>query len=700
MIRMDAGRVRIAGLHGRNIHERGNMKNFGRALRMSLTYRWSLFGSFVCCALVAILWGANLGAVYPFVEVVMRNRTLSQWVDERVDESETRIAEARASIVELESKLASSKKADANSIATDTQDTSPASIKTLISQKTFDIQAEQSKLGWTNWFGPTIKRWAPATPFSTLCLLMGLMFGGTVVRGLFLMGNMILVARVSQRTVLDLQNDVFGNVLDMEVTEMGVEGTGDLALRIRGETSTIGKAIAVLFGKTVREPMKMAACLIGAAIINWRLLILSVLICPIAGFLMVRLAKMTKAANRRAIEDSAKLLDRLYQALTYLRVVKAFSGEDRERQRFQSVARDVYKKGMRIALYNSLARINSELLGVGMISLSVLAGGYLAINHSRTLFGIPMADTPMDFGSVMAFFAFLIGIADPLRKMADVYNTLQGGAVAADRVFPLIDRTPAVRSPLVKQPIPAGQLSIEFNNVKFSYDANRPVLKGVSGKVPAGSSMAIIGHNGCGKSTLINLLPRFFDVEGGSMKVGGRDVRQFGVDELRQRIGYVTQQTMLFNDTIGENICYSNPDATMADIRDAARQAHAEEFIGELEHQYDTPIGEHGGKLSGGQRQRISLARAILKDPDILILDEATSQIDPESEQLIHQTLAEFMEGRTTVIITHRLATLDLVDRIMLMNDGQVVDCGTHEQLLARCPAYQRMRSLNLREVA
>ena len=209
-----------------------------------------------------------------------------------------------------------------------------------------------------------------------------------------------------------------------------------------------------------------------------------------------------------------------------------------------------------------------------------------------------------------------------------------------------------------------------------------------------------MGNNGCGKSTLINLVPRFYDVAGGSIKLGGVDVRHSSLRSLRSRIGYVTQQTMLFNDTIAENIGYGTTTASSQAVVEAATKAHAHDFIMQLEHGYDSQIGEHGGKLSGGQRQRLSLARAILKDPDILILDEATSQIDIESETLIHQTLAKFIKDRTTLIITHRVSTLELVDYIMLMNDGEVVDFGTHEELMGRCVEYRRIRSHEFQEAA
>jgi len=656
---------------------------------MTLKYRWSLVGSFICCLCVAVLWGANLGAVYPFVEIVLHDKSLHEWVDGRSEKSVSAIAELESEIAELKAAGGLG-----NQIAM------PLEAQRNIKRLQSDIKTEQRRFDWNQALKPYITKYAPKSAFKTLVWLIVFMIIGTILRGIFLMGNMVLVARVGQRTVLDLQNDVFRNVLDMEVSEMDVKGTGDLISRIRGETSVIGQAVMVLFGKTVREPMKMIACLVGAAYVNWRLLILSCLICPIAGYLMIALAKVTKRANRRAIEESAKLLDRLYQALTYQRVVKAFTMEDGERERFQFVANDVYKKGMKIAWFNSLSRINNELLGVSMISLSVLAGGYLVLNQQTELFGILMSSTVMDFGSVMVFFGFLIGIADPLRKMADVYNTIQGGVVAADRVFPLIDQTPLVHSPEHPTLIPAGELQIEFDDVKFAYDPGKPILKGVSAVIPSGASVAIMGHNGCGKSTLINLVPRFYEVGGGSIRIGGVDVRRAGLKQLRQRIGYVTQQTMLFNDTIAENIAYGQPSVDRALVIEAAKKAHAHDFIQELELGYDANIGEHGGKLSGGQRQRLSLARAILKDPDILILDEATSQIDVESENLIHQALSTFIKNRTTLIITHRISTLDLADYIILMSDGQVTDFGTHQQLLARCPDYQRLRSLDLEGAA
>ena len=667
------------------------MKNLGRALRMALKYRWSLCGSFVCSIMVALFWGANLGAVYPFVEVVLNDgKTIHQWAEHRITRAETDIQAATAEVRELETQIAE--------LDPDSDDQERLSNE--IEFKQSFISDQESRIAKTQSLVPYIERYCPDTPFKTLVYIICFLLFATFFRGIFLAGNMYLIARVSKRMVLDLQNKVFQNVLGMETKETGVEGTGDLISRIRGETGAIGKSVNTLFGKSVREPLKMLACIAGAAYMNWRLLVFSCLVAPLAMYCMYLLARSTKRANKRALEESARLLNRLYQALSYSRIVKAFSMENHERKRFQNVAKDVYKKQMKIQIYSAFSRMNNEVLGVSMICLSILAGGYLVLNHETHFLGVQMSKSAMTFGEVMAFFAFLIGVADPLRKMADIYNQIQCGVVASDRVFPLIDQTAAVQSPAHPIPMPESGHDIVFKGVHFEYDLDRPVINGASFTLPAGKSMAIIGPNGCGKSTLINLLPRFFDPKSGSIEIGGIDIRDLKLDDLRGQISYVTQTAMLFDETIATNIRYGTQDASDLEVISAARKAHADEFITTLEEGYDSNVGEHGGNLSGGQRQRLCLARAILKDPSILLLDEATSQIDPQSEILIHNTLADFIVGRTTLIVTHRLTTLDLVDLILVMDQGRIVDCGTHEELIGRCSVYQHLRNVELKEIA
>jgi len=285
--------------------------------------------------------------------------------------------------------------------------------------------------------------------------------------------------------------------------------------------------------------------------------------------------------------------------------------------------------------------------------------------------------------------------------MSEVMGTLQRGIAAADRVYEILDAQPAIVDPPVPQVLSARRPELVFDHVSFQYRTGQRVLHDIHLRIPFGETVAIVGPNGCGKTTLVSLLPRFYDPVSGAVRLDGIDIRQLRIKELRQRIGLVAQQAVLFDDTVFNNIRYGSPHASEAEVIAAAEKAHAHRFIMErLEHGYQTVVGERGGRLSGGQRQRILLARAILRDPQFLILDEATSQIDPESEQLIHHVLEEFVRGRTTLLITHRMSSIALADRIVVMDMGRIIDCGTHEELLARCPLYARLHRIDFQQAA
>ena len=664
------------------------MKNLLRAIRMAFKYKFSLISSLVLGFLVAALWGANIGALYPFVEIVFEGDSLHGWVDNRVEEANHAIAKNEEKIAKLQSEYASADAEQRNV------------IDGRISRFEKSIEGEQAKIATTERIAPYIKSYMPDDAFQTLLILVVFFVGATLLRGVLLMCNMVLVSKVGQKTMLDLQYMFFRKALRMEMSEFKVNGTGDLVGRIRGETGAIAGTVVTLFGKTVREPMKMAICFAGAAFINWRLLLFSMLICPAALWGILRIARLTKKANKKAVEQSAKLLDRMLQAVTYLRIVKASNMEEYEQFQFEDKANYVYRKSMKISFYNALARVNNEMLGISIMCLSFVASGYLVLTNSTHLFGIRLSAATMSFGELMLFFGFLIGFSDPIRKMADVYNMIQGGIVAADRVFPLIDAEPSVRTPENPVAFPNRSPEVNFNRVTYAYRPGNPVLKQTNFKIPAGKTVAIVGANGCGKSTLINMLPRFFDPQEGSIEFDGTSIEQFDLRELRDGISYVTQRSMLFNDSVFENIRYGCPDATLEEVKEAARQAMADEFISKMHNGYESFIGEHGSGLSGGQQQRLTLARAILKNPKVLILDEATSQIDPKSETAIHQALTRFAKDRTTIMVTHRISSLSLADEIVVMDDGQVLDQGTHEELMARCLAYQKIRRADLQDAA
>jgi ABC-type multidrug transport system fused ATPase/permease subunit len=302
---------------------------------------------------------------------------------------------------------------------------------------------------------------------------------------------------------------------------------------------------------------------------------------------------------------------------------------------------------------------------------------------------------------LLLFYGLLVGATDPARKLSDVFNRLQRAVAASDRIYQMLDREPAIRNAPNPRPLPRHQSEIHFRDVSFSYTPAVQVLERINLRVRYGETIAVVGPNGCGKTTLVNLIPRFFDVTAGAVAIDGVDVRSVRLRDLRRQIGVVTQEALLFDDTVYNNIRYGSPHASRDEVFEAARQAHAHRFIEQkLERGYETVVGAAGRRLSGGQRQRIALARAMLRNPAILILDEATSQIDIESEQLIHKALEQFVRDRTAILITHRLATLDLADRILVMQAGGVHDIGTHSELTGRCELYRRIYQFQFRQAA
>jgi ATP-binding cassette subfamily B protein/subfamily B ATP-binding cassette protein MsbA len=372
-----------------------------------------------------------------------------------------------------------------------------------------------------------------------------------------------------------------------------------------------------------------------------------------------------------------------------------------EQQRFQESSRMLYRRQMKIVTYNSLVSPLTETLGLGMVLIASLLGGYLVLGQNTHVFGIKISDIALTHGDMAIFFAMLAGMADPARRLSNEFGYIQSAAASADRVYEVLDLEPKITDPPNPQPLPPLSKAIAFEDVEFYYHRDKQVLQGIRLEVRAGEKLAIVGPNGCGKTTLVQLLPRLYDPIKGRITFDGVDIRDVRLRDLRLRFGMVTQETLLFNDTVANNIAYGDPTASRATIEAAARKAHAHSFIVEkLPEGYDSVVGPTGSRLSGGQRQRIALARAILRNPEVLILDEATSQIDVESEQLIHNVLEEFTRNRTTLLITHRPSTIALADRVVVMDLGQIVDVGTPNELAGRCELYRRLCLAGYRESA
>ncbi len=665
------------------------MKNLGRALRVAMEQRLLLAATLFCALMVGILWGGNITAVYPFAAVAFEGRPLQEWVADEITGSEDIIADLEAQRASLREQM----------VSATTEERSELQRKHGLLEGRG--KAEQAAMARFRTAQPYVDDYLPHTPFATLVALTGMLLLGTMLKSTFFIAHSILVARLAQRATFKIRNEFFRNSLRMDLSSFNVDGSADLMSRFTYDMENLSAGLRNLFGKATREPLKMLACFIGAGWICWRLLVLSLIVAPLAALLIGWLAKALKRANRKAMEEMSQLYGVLEETFQGIKVVKAFTMERYERRRFHENSKKYYKKALKIARYDALSRPLTEIMGIASICMAIMAGAYLVINQQTHLLGIRISYRPLDISQLLVFYALLAGVSDPARKLTDVFTRITRAAAACDRIYALIDREPKIRDP--QKAAPLGRLSRElvFQDVSFAYHPSTPVLKQIDLTIAAGETVAIVGPNGCGKSTLVNLVPRFFDPGEGTVLLDGTDIRQARVRDVRRQIGIVNQETLLFNDTVENNIRYGTPSATREQVIEAAEAAHAHRFILEqLEDGYDTVVGQRGGMISGGQRQRIALARAILRDPAILILDEATSQVDLESEQVIHRVIEKFIRNRTALIITHRLSTLTLADRIVVMNEGCILDVGSHDQLMSRCDLYQRLHKIQFRKSA
>ena len=665
------------------------MGNFARTVRVALRYRWTVGFSAVCALVVASLWGGNIGILLPLIEVVANNQSLSQRIDEVIDENQQSIAKYAAAEEKLEQEL---KQAPAGRAAAIRRELGP-----IVSRR----DAAQRDLDWFERLKPWVDAYLPNDPFRTLVYIVALLLVATIVKDTFLTLNTFLVNRLGHVATFDLRKEFYRRTLRMDLASFNESGTSDLLSRFTYDIENVAGGIQTLFGRAILEPLKMVVCLIGAALICWQLLLLSLVMAPVAGFLIVFLSRTLKRANRKALEEMSSLYAILAETFMGIKVVKAFTMERHERRRFHETSKKCYRKSMRIAFFDGLINPVTEVMGISTICLATLVGAYLVMNRETHLLGIKMCSRPLALSELLVFYGLLAGVSDPARRLTEVFNKLQRAAAASDRVYQLLDRQPKIFDPATPRALPRHHRDLVFDRVSFRYSADQPVLDEIDLRIPFGETIAIVGPNGCGKSTLVNLIPRFFDPVSGSIRIDGIALADVRLRDLRSQIGLVTQETLLFDDTVLANIRYGCPQATREQVVEAAKQAHAHKFIEQkLEAGYQTLVGQGGGRLSGGQRQRIALARAILRDPAVLILDEATSQIDLESEQLIHKVLEQFIRHRTTVIVTHRLATLALADRIVVMSSGRIADLGTHDQLMGRCDIYRRLHQIQFKETA
>jgi subfamily B ATP-binding cassette protein MsbA len=506
------------------------------------------------------------------------------------------------------------------------------------------------------------------------------------IKGLCAFLSTTLVAAAGQRAVTDLRNGLYTHVLNQSFTFLGGHSTGTLMSHITTDVEKIQSAVSELAGDLLKEGLMVAGLVAILFWKDWRLALLSLVFLPAVVYPLLRYGRHLRASNETSLRRWRDISEILQETISGFRVVKAFGMEGFETSRFRRAASRLFHVNMRITRTTAVLPPLMEAVG-GMAMVGALFYGSHAIRSGR-----------LTTGAFTAFLAALFAMYQPLKRLSRLNATLQGALAAGDRIFEVLDTHFEIQEKPDARELPRMEREVEYRDVAFRFaDADGDVLRRVSFTARSGEVLAIVGTSGAGKTTLMNLLPRFYDVTGGAITIDGVDVREATLRSLREQIGLVTQETVLFNDTVRANIAYGLDDVDEARIESAARAAFAHDFILDLPRRYDTYIGERGSRLSGGQRQRIAIARALLKDPPILILDEATSALDSESERLVQQALGNLMKGRTTLVIAHRLATVRNADRIIVIDGGEVKETGTHEELLKRGGLYKRLHELQFR---
>ncbi len=499
-----------------------------------------------------------------------------------------------------------------------------------------------------------------------------------VVKGLCDFAQYYLMAYVGQSVIRDLREEMFTKLEQMSVGFFVRHSTGELLSRMNNDVSLVQGAMTSAITGIVRDAVTVIALICVVFYRDFALALMAMIVFPLAVYPLLSFGKKLKRYSRRMLISLEDITQRLNETITGIRIVKAFAMEDYERSRFREVNQTLFNAFMRRFKVRALSNPVMETLGGFGVCAIVFYGGYQVVNGTSTQ------------GTFFSFMAALFMLYEPIKRINEVNITIQEGISAGERIFALMDVDPDVtdRSDAIELQTCAGE--VVFDTVFFGYE-DQMVLKGVSIRANPGEAIAIVGESGVGKSTLLDLIPRFYDVNSGAILIDGKDIRNLTQKSLREKIGVVTQQTILFDDTIRNNIAYGRPDLSLEKVVDAAKAAHAHDFIAALPKGYDTVIGENGIKLSGGERQRIAIARALLKNPPILILDEATSNLDSDSEKAVQSALEELMRGRTTIVVAHRLSTIRNVDRIYVLINGTVAEQGSHDELLSRNGEFARL---------
>ena len=505
------------------------------------------------------------------------------------------------------------------------------------------------------------------------------------LRGIFLYGQNYLMSWVGQRVIIDIRGEVFRKLQRLSMSFYDRNKTGTIMSYVTNDVSALQGAMVDNTVDLVTESIILIGSVCAMIYLDWKLTLFTILTFPVVLFFMNFFGKKIRRSGGQIQEAAADITSVLQESVSSARVVKSFVREQYEIERFERENEANLKANLKNAKYMATLTPTIEFVAALGVTLILWYGGNNVIDGETTA------------GSLVAFLAYAVNISNPIKRITRTTGTIQRALAAAQRVFDVLDLPEEVHDLSDAKELPAVTGSVRFEHVSFSYNAGDEILHDLSFEAKPGQAVGLVGPSGAGKSTIASLLPRFYDCDEGTIRIDGTDIKHVTLDSLRQQVGIVPQETILFNGSVYDNILYGRLDATKEEIEAAAKAANAHDFIMELPNGYSTLLGDRGVNISGGQRQRIAIARAILKDPRILVLDEATSALDTESERLVQEALNRLMVGRTSIIIAHRLSTIKNADRILVLDKGNLVEDGTHDELMERNGLYAHLYQIQYR---